>query len=128
MPVVGWSWAKRVLRPCLRTRWAGWVIAWGVRRMSLALPVRRLRETDTLLAFYHPRPAYPLHVLIVPKRACPSLMQLTAQDAAFLTDLMTTVQSLVAELGLEQRGYRLVANGGSNQDVGQLHFHLIAEG
>jgi hypothetical protein len=31
--------------------------------MSFALPVERLREIETLLAFYHPKPAYPFHHL-----------------------------------------------------------------
>ena len=69
-----------------------------------------------------------MHVLIVPKRACASLMELSAQDARFLADLVETAQSLVRELGLENKGYRLVVNGGEYQDVGQLHFHLISGG
>ncbi len=79
------------------------------------------------MAFYHPQPSYPLHILIVPKKAIPSLMHVTAADAAFTADLMQTVQSLVSELHLETRGYRLMVNGGEYQDVPQLHFHLISE-
>ncbi len=55
--------------------------------MSALLPVKRLRETDTLLAFHHPRPTYAFHVLLVPKKAVGSLMELNASDTAFLTDL-----------------------------------------
>ena len=95
--------------------------------MSFAIPVHRLRETATLLAFPHPRPAYPLHILIVPKRAAASLLDLGPQDAAFLADLVCVVQSLVGEYNLEQRGYRLITNGGGYQDVAQVHFHLISE-
>ncbi|MEZ4510613.1 MAG: hypothetical protein R3C62_01950 [Chloroflexota bacterium] len=36
--------------------------------MSFLIPVQRLRETATLLAFHHPKPSYPLHILLVPKR------------------------------------------------------------
>ena len=96
-------------------------------RMSYALPVQRLRETPTLLAFYHPQPAYPLHILLVPRRAVASLVALDpARDAAFLADLFAAVQSLVEELHLEQTGYRLIVNGGEYQDFPYLHFHLIA--
>jgi len=97
-------------------------------RMSFALPVQRLRETPNLLAFYHPQPAYPVHILLVPRRAIASLMELDpAQDAAFLADLFTAVQSLVAEFHLEQAGYRLIANGGEFQDFPYLHFHLVSD-
>ena len=95
--------------------------------MSFALPVHRLRETPTLLAFHHPQPSYPVHILLVPKKALPSLAALTPADAPFLLDLFAAVQSLVVELGLEQTGYRLIANGGSYQTLPQLHFHLISE-
>ena len=119
--------AAALLFRLARTRWAGRWIGWVFAHMSFALPLQRLRETETLLAFHHPRPAYPLHILIVPKRAAASLLDLGPRDAAFLADLVAVVQSLVRELGLEQTGYRLIANGGANQDVQQLHFHLIAE-
>lgn len=80
------------------------------------------------MAFYHPSPSYPVHILLVSKRPYASLLDLPPADVAFQRDLLTTVQGLVRELGLEGCGYRLVANGGPNQDVPLLHFHLISEG
>lgn len=109
-------------------RWlAGWIIGWVFEHMSFAIPARRLRETDTLLAFHHPVPAYPVHILIVPKRARRSIGDLRAEDSAFLVDLFAVVAELVDELGLEPSGYRLIANGGAYQDVPQAHFHLICD-
>jgi len=93
--------------------------------MSFAIPAKRLRETETLLAFHHPRPSYPFHVLLVPKNAVVSLKDLDARDTMFLTDLYSTVQSLVEEFHLP--AYRLIVNGGEYQDFPQLHFHLIAD-
>ncbi len=94
--------------------------------MSFVIPVQRLRETETLLAFHHPSPSYPVHILIVPKRALAGLNQLTPNDVDFTTDLFTTVQSLVKEFSLELQGYRLICNGGVYQDVPHLHFHLVS--
>ena len=65
--------------------------------MSFALPVHRLYETPTLLAFHHPKPDYAVHILIVPKRAVPNLMALPAADSDFLRDLILAVQKLVGE-------------------------------
>jgi histidine triad (HIT) family protein len=101
---------------------AGFVFA----HMSQFLPVHRLRETATLIAFCHPRPAYPVHILIVPRRAIPTLAELTSADAPFLVDLFQVVQEMVAELHLDQAGYRLIANGGKYQDFPHLHFHLVS--
>ena len=99
---------------------AGWIFA----HMSFAIPVRRLQETETLLAFYHPKPSYPLHILLVPKQAISSFMELDPASA-FLSDLIATVQSIVSELQLP--AYRLIVNGGEYQDFPRLHFHLISE-
>lgn len=100
-------------------------IGWMFEHMSSAIPVKRLRETDTLMAFYHPKPAYPFHVLLVPKKAVAQLTDLDSADTAFLTDLFSTVQSLVEEFQLP--AYRLIVNGGEFQDFPQLHFHLISD-
>jgi histidine triad (HIT) family protein len=97
------------------------------RYMTFALPVARLRETATLVAFHHPRPAYPVHILLVPKKPLSGLADLGAGEGAFLADLFETVRSLVAEFDLDRRGYRLIANGGAYQAVAHLHFHLITE-
>jgi len=95
--------------------------------MNFALPLERLRETDRLLAFYHPKPAYTFHVILVPKRMIESIETLSAEDQGFLSDLFSTVQDLVSEFRLAQNGYRLIANGGKYQEFGLLHFHLISD-
>src|SRR6185436_4393957 len=101
------------------------LIGWMFAHMSFAIPVKRLRETETLMAFYHPKPAYQFHVLLVPKKSLASLKEFDTKDSAFLIDLYSTVQSLVEEFQLT--AYRLIVNGGEYQDFPQLHFHLISE-
>ncbi len=101
------------------------LIGWMFAHMSFAIPIKRLRETETLMAFYHPKPSYPFHVLLVPKRSVKTLMEFDSNDSAFLSDLYSTVQNLVDEFHLT--AYRLIVNGGEHQDFPQLHFHLISE-
>ena len=101
------------------------LIGWMFAHMSFAIPVKRLHETETLMAFYHPKPAYAFHVLLVPKKAVPSLKDFDSADTAFLTDLYSTVQNIVKEYRLP--AYRLIVNGGEVQGFPQLHFHLISE-
>jgi histidine triad (HIT) family protein len=96
-------------------------------KMDFLIPVKRLRDTPNWLAFHHPRPAYPLHILIVPKRNIAGLQEITDSDKDLLLELFQIVQSLVSELNLDPTGYRLVINGGKNQDIPLLHFHLISD-
>jgi histidine triad (HIT) family protein len=100
------------------------LIGWIFTYMSFVIPIHRLRETSSLIAFHHPSPSYKFHVLIVPKRQVDSLVNLDPQDTTFLTDLYATAQSLVNEF--ELKAYRLVVNGGDYQDFPHLHFHLIS--
>ena len=96
--------------------------------MSFALPVDRLGETTTLLAFHHPHPAYPLHILLVPKKPISTLTALDpVADADFLTDVYATAQLLIERFHLVENGYRLIVNGGKFQDFPYLHFHLISD-
>lgn len=100
------------------------ITSWIFTYMPFAIPARRLRETETLLAFRHPSPSHPFHLVIVLKQAVPSLMELDPASA-FLSDLFAIVQSLVAEFQLPS--YRLIVNGGEYQDFPHLHFHLISD-
>lgn len=100
---------------------------WMIQKMPFALPVDRLRETPTLLAFRHPKPAYAFHVILVPRQDVASLANLDPQQTQLLTDLFSTVQSLVNEYDLQAIGYRLVVNGGPFQEFPHLHFHLISD-
>jgi len=101
------------------------LIGWIFANMSFAIPIKRLRETETLLAFHHPRPSYSFHILLVPKKAVASLKEFDSTDTSFLSDLYSTVQSLVDEFHLA--AYRLIVNGGDYQDFPQLHFHLVSD-
>ncbi len=105
--------------------WVRFVIGWIFEHMSFAIPVQRLCETDTLMAFHHPKPSYPFHVLLIPKKAIASLEEFDAKDSKFLTDLYSSVQSLVDEFHLT--AYRLIVNGGDYQDFPLLHFHLVSD-
>ena len=95
-------------------------------KMSFLIPAKRLRETETLLAFHHPKPSYPVHILLMPKSEIDSFQSLDATNTAFMADLVSTTQSLVEEFGLAEKGYRLIVNGGEYQDFPHLHFHLIS--
>ncbi len=101
-------------------------IGWLFTHMSFVIPVNRLRETETLLAFFHPKPGYPVHILLVPKKAIESLSAIQPEDHSFLNEVVQITQDLVEELNLTQPGFRLIVNGGEYQDVPQLHFHLIS--
>jgi histidine triad (HIT) family protein len=108
-----------------RTWLGGIVFGWVLAHFSFALPVDRLLETETLIAFEHPRPSHPIHILIVPKGRYRNLFELPSDATDFPQELFEAVRKLVEQHGLEEVGYQLIMNGGSNQEVDHLHFHLV---
>ena len=118
---------KSILLRLVRTRLGSFLIGFLFVHFSLSLPVKRLRETKTLVAFFHPQPSHNLHILIVPKLKYGSILDIPPGEGVFTNDLLETVKSLIRQFNLEQGAYRLIMNGGDNQEVDHLHFHLISE-
>jgi histidine triad (HIT) family protein len=110
-----------------RSRLGMSIILWSLNNMNHILPIDRLNESSNLIVFYHPEPSHNTHIVIMPKRPIRSLMELTAEDNDLLSEVIQMVQGLVNKLGLQDKGYRLIVNGGKYQNVAQLHFHLISD-
>lgn len=119
---------SRFLIRLARTRLGEFLLGSLFSSFSFAIPVSKLRDTETLIAFFHPQPSYPTHILLVPKRKYRSLIDISPDDVELMKDLIDAVSSLVEEFDLETAGYRLIVNGGEAQDVKLLHFHLISDG
>lgn len=115
----------RLLFQIARSRFGEFVVGWSFEHMTDFMPVSRILETDRIIAFRHPVPMHKVHILIAPKRKVRSLLEL--KDEEVVNEIVRVVQRLVNDLRLEKKGYRLIVNGGSYQDVRQLHFHLISD-
>jgi histidine triad (HIT) family protein len=107
---------RRFLFRVARSGTARFFMGWIFMHIPWAVPVKRLYETETLMAFHHPAPSYPVHILIVPKRAYASLMAVAPEDARFMQDVFAAVQTLVRQMHLDETNYRLMCNGGSYQE------------
>ena len=118
---------NRLLYSFVKTWIGGVLLHWIFAFFSFIIPGEKLIETDSVLAFHHPSPSYPLHILIVPKTKYQSLNDLPSQDQAFELGLFKAVNELVQKYNLEAKGYRLITNGGTYQEVNYLHFHLISD-
>lgn len=92
--------------------------------LSGRTPVQKLHETDNVLAFYHTRPFWPVHIVVIPKRHISSLLTLTEADDAVLLELLATIKQLAAQVVAEHGGARVLTNLGKYQDSKHLHFHI----
>lgn len=93
---------------------------------SFLIPGKRLRETKHWIVIQHPQPAYPLHLLLLPKHAYPDWLSLPPTDAEFWSEYIELTHELIRERNLEEKGYRLIVNGGKYQEFPHLHIHLVS--
>ena len=92
------------------------------------IPCRRVFEDEHALAFHDVAPQAPVHVLVIPKRACVSF----ADFAAHATDteiagFIRAIGQVATLLELDEPGYRLLSNMGAHagQEVPHFHVHLF---
>jgi histidine triad (HIT) family protein len=91
-------------------------------------PCTKVYEDEFALAFDNIHPAAPVHVLVVPKGEYVSNADFCASaPAELIAGFWRAVGKTAAALGLDEPGYRLVANHGpdANQVVFHFHVHII---
>lgn len=85
-------------------------------------------EDDEIIAFKDINPAAPIHILIIPKKHIPSLVELEKEDEILVGRIYSVINKIAKEQGVKERGYRVIVNCGKDagQEVAHLHFHLLA--
>ncbi len=92
------------------------------------IPAKIVFEDDKCLAFHDVNPQAPTHILIIPKKEIRSMAEVTSEDAAILGHMMVKASDIAREIGIADRGYRLVVNTNQwgGQTVYHLHIHLMS--
>ncbi len=92
------------------------------------IPAKIIFEDELCLAFHDATPQAPTHVLVIPKKEIRSMAEVTADDKKVLGHMMVKCSEIARELGVDEKGYRLVVNTnyGGGQSVYHLHIHLLA--
>ena len=84
-------------------------------------------EGDRWVAFRDINPQAPTHVLVVPRRHVPSLEELDDDGRDLAGELLLAARDVARGEGLDDDGYRVVANTGrkAGQSVFHLHLHVL---
>lgn len=92
------------------------------------IPCKKVFEDSHALAFHDIHPQAPVHVLVIPKGPYVSWADFSAHaPPELIVGFTRAVGEVARTLGLEDSGYRLLANAGgdSHQEVPHLHVHLF---
>lgn len=91
------------------------------------LPSDIVYEDDQCIVFRDIHPQAPVHVLVVPKKEIPRLVDAKEEDQALLGHLLLTVGKVARQLGVDEAFRVVIANGSdAGQTVFHLHLHLMA--
>ncbi len=85
------------------------------------LDIKIVKETENILAYYHTRPFWPVHIVVTPKNHVPSLLEL---DNTLGKELLAVVQEVAKQVTDENGSCRVLTNLGEYQDSKHLHVHV----
>lgn len=92
------------------------------------IPAEIVFESENVVAFKDIKPQAPIHILIIPKIEIPKVSDIKGSEhAALLGELFDAANKLAKDLGISERGFRLVFNCGNDggQEVYHIHMHLL---
>jgi len=82
-------------------------------------------EDKDIMVFPDIHPVAPVHLLIMPKKHIPDFLMM--KDEGLMIKLKKTIQRMIKEQKIEDKGYRLVINGAGAQIIDHLHIHLMGK-
>jgi histidine triad (HIT) family protein len=91
------------------------------------LPAEILYQDELVTAFRDINPQAPIHVLVVPNKAVPTINELSADDEMTAGRMLLVAKRIAEEAGIAEDGYRLIINCNQHggQEVYHLHLHVI---
>ena len=93
------------------------------------IPCDKVYEDEFALAFNDIAPQAPVHVLVIPKGEYLSFDDFSkTASAEEITGFYRAAQKVAEQLGLQENGYRTLANMGADahQEVPHYHLHILA--
>ena len=90
------------------------------------IPATIVYEDDLCLAFRDVNPQAPMHILVIPKKPIPKIVDAASEDQAVLGHLLLKAGEIATAEGYGD-AFRLVVNNGAGagQTVFHLHVHIL---
>ena len=91
------------------------------------IPAKIAYEDRQVIAFEDVNPQAPTHTLIIPKAHFATLNDVGAEQEGVLGHMMLVATRVAKDKGLDEKGYRLVANclESAGQSVFHIHLHIL---
>ena len=93
------------------------------------IPCEKIYEDDFVLSFKDINPQAKLHILIIPKKSFIDIADfLENGDEKYQSDFWKSVNQIIKDLNLTDKGFQLKAHKGKDggQEVFHFHLHLLS--
>lgn len=87
--------------------------------------VNKVFETKNVLAYYHTKPYWPVHIVAIPKKHISSLITLEEDENDLLLELLEVIKKVAKKVTEENGACRVLTNVGDYQDSKHLHWHIV---
>lgn len=87
-------------------------------------PVKKVCESENVLAYQRPEPYYEDHIIVIPKTHINDLT--TLDDDDLLLEIMHVIQSVAKDLLQKKGTCRVFTNIGEYQNSKHLHWHVVS--
>ena len=97
--------------------------------ISGEIPSEFLYEDEHCIAINDINPQAPVHALVIPKGKYVNMIDFSENaPEELIVGFFRAIGRTARQLGLEEGGYRLIANAGesAHQEVPHLHFHILS--
>jgi len=90
------------------------------------IPATKVYEDDLCIAINDIAPRAPVHILVIPRKPIPRLVDATPEDKVLMGHLMYVAGEIARQKGVGE-AFRLVVNNGrgAGQTVFHLHLHIL---
>lgn len=116
-------------------RWDKYYDAEGKKRdwycddiLSGKMTVEVLHQDERVMAFHHPDPEAPIHVVVIPKSHVAGLLAPEATDPELMGSVMKAVQEVARVMGLKSRGFLVRSNAATPDVTPHMHWHVMGPG
>ena len=96
------------------------------RIINREIPADIVYEDDHCIVINDIAPQAPIHMLVIPVKPIPRLVDASVEDKAMLGHLMWVAAEMARQVGVDE-AFRLVVNNGegAGQTVFHLHLHVL---
>lgn len=91
------------------------------------IPAKIEYQDDLAVAFYDINPQAPIHIVIIPRKHIPTVIDIKKTDYEVMGYLYKVASKISEKESISKDGFRLVINCGKSagQEIQHIHIHML---